>query len=68
MGSALTYMANHWADLYVFLKDGRVEMDNNPVENLIRPLTLNRKNALFCGHDVQKLRLDLTGGVEKLQH
>ena len=26
-------------------------MDNNPVENLIRPLTLNRKNALFAGHD-----------------
>lgn len=26
-------------------------MDSNPVENLIRPLTLNRKNALFAGHD-----------------
>jgi transposase len=51
MGKALTYIANHWEGLCVFLDDGRVEMDSNPVENLIRPLTLNRKNALFCGHD-----------------
>ena len=26
-------------------------MDTNPVENSIRPITLNRKNALFAGHD-----------------
>jgi transposase len=32
-------------------KDGRVEIDSNSVENLIRPITLNRKNALFAGHD-----------------
>jgi len=51
MGQALAYLANHWDGLCVFLDDGRVEMDTNPVENLIRPLTLNRKNALFCGHD-----------------
>jgi transposase len=51
MGTALAYIANHWDGLCVFLDDGRVEMDTNPVENLIRPLTLNRKNALFCGHD-----------------
>lgn len=51
MGMALAYMANHWVGLCAFLDDGRVEMDTNPVENLIRPLTLNRKNALFCGHD-----------------
>jgi hypothetical protein len=37
--------------LLVFLTDGRVEMDTNPVENTIRPITLNRKNALFAGHD-----------------
>jgi len=33
------------------LVDGRVEIDNNHVENLIRPITLNRKNALFAGRD-----------------
>ena len=51
MGKALAYLVNHWGGLCVYLDDGRVEMDNNPVENLIRPLTLNRKNALFAGHD-----------------
>jgi transposase len=51
MGRALAYLANHWEGLCVYLDDGRVEMDSNPVENLIRPLTLNRKNSLFAGHD-----------------
>ena len=35
----------------MFVTDGRVEMDNDVVENRIRPLALNRKNALFAGHD-----------------
>ncbi|MPZ12602.1 MAG: IS66 family transposase [Kiloniellaceae bacterium] len=51
MGVALGYLVNHWEGLRVFLDDGRVEMDTNPVENLIRPLALTRKNALFAGHD-----------------
>ena len=34
-----------------FLDDGRVEIDSNAVENKIRPLSLQRKNALFAGHD-----------------
>ena len=51
MGVALGYLVNHWDGLRVFLDDGRVEMDSNPVENLIRPLALTRKNALFAGHD-----------------
>jgi len=40
----------HWKGLQVFLSDGRVEIDSNAVENTIRPLALNRKNALFAGH------------------
>ena len=51
LGQALAYIHNHWRGLNVFLLDGRVEMDSNPVENLIRPLVLTRKNALFAGHD-----------------
>src|SRR5690606_2652525 len=31
--------------------DGRIELDNNAVERTIRPIALNRKNALFAGHD-----------------
>lgn len=51
LGEKLAYIANHWPGLQVFLRDGRVEMDTNPVENRIRPLALTRKNALFAGHD-----------------
>jgi len=51
LGEKLAYIANHWDGLQVFLTDGRVEMDANIVENAIRSLALNRKNALFAGHD-----------------
>ncbi len=34
-----------------FLDDGRIEMDTNTVERVIRPITLTRKNALFAGSD-----------------
>ncbi len=43
MGGKLAYFANHWEGLTVFLNDGRVEMDSNAVENLIRPLTLRKQ-------------------------
>jgi len=42
---------NHWDGLTRFLDDGRIELDTNIVERSIRPLVLNRKNALFAGHD-----------------
>lgn len=51
LGEKLAYIHRHWDGLQIFLTDGRVEMDTNPVENTIRPITLNRKNALFAGHD-----------------
>ena len=51
LGEKLAYIANHWDGLQIFLTDGRVEMDSNPVENAIRPIALGRKNALFAGHD-----------------
>jgi transposase len=51
LGEKLTYIANHWEGLQVFLTDGRIEMDSNLVENKIRPLALGRKNHLFAGHD-----------------
>jgi transposase len=51
MGEAVRYILNGWGPLTVFLDDGRVEMDSNRVENMIRPHALTRKNALFDGHD-----------------
>ena len=50
-GEALKYIARYWDGLTLFLEDGRVEMDSNPVERTIRAIALNRKNALFAGHD-----------------
>src|SRR6056297_1618586 len=51
LGEKLAYIHRHWEGLQAFLHDGRVEIDSNGVENLIRPIALNRKNALFAGHD-----------------
>ncbi len=50
-GEALKYIAKYWDGLCLFLSDGRIEMDSNTVERTIRPIALNRKNALFAGHD-----------------
>lgn len=43
--------AKYWDGLILFLDDGRIELDSNAVERTIRPIALNRKNALFAGHD-----------------
>jgi len=47
----IRYGLNHWDGLTRFLDDGRIELDTNSVERGIRPIVLNRKNALFAGHD-----------------
>ena len=51
LGEKLAYIHNHWDGLQTLLTNGRVEIDSNRVENLMRPIALNRKNALFAGHD-----------------
>ena len=51
LGEPLKYTAKYWNGLCLFLTDGRIEMDSNAVERTIRPIALNRKNALFAGHD-----------------
>jgi transposase len=48
---AIRYGLNHWEGLCRFLDDGRIEIDTNTVERSIRPIALNRKNALFAGSD-----------------
>ena len=49
MGKAITYAMNQWSGLESYLKDGRVELDNNLCENTIRPLKIGAKNYLFFG-------------------
>ena len=48
----IRYTLAHWTGLLRFLDDGILELDTNPVENQIRPITLTRKNALFAGNEV----------------
>jgi len=49
IGKALRYSAERWDELSNYLYDGRLEIDNNLVENAIRPVALGRKNYLFAG-------------------
>ena len=49
MGGAIDYALGQWTSLQVYLVDGRVEIDNNLVENAIRPTAIGKKNWLFIG-------------------
>jgi transposase len=50
MGSAIGYALSLWPQLLRFRDDGRLEIDNNLVENAIRPTALGKKNWMFIGH------------------
>lgn len=55
MGNARNCILSNWEPLTRFLADGRTEIDNNRIENAIRPVALGRKNWLFAGsHDGAK--------------
>ena len=51
IAEAIRYALTRWDGLCRFLEDGRIEIDSNTVERAIRPIALNRKNALFAGSD-----------------
>ncbi|MCF6115108.1 IS66 family transposase [Mesorhizobium muleiense] len=51
LAEAIRYALSRWDGLSRFLDDGRIEIDSNTVERSIRPIALNRKNALFAGSD-----------------
>jgi len=51
LAEAIRYALARWPALSRFLEDGRIELDNNPVERAIRPVALGRKNHLFAGSD-----------------
>lgn len=50
LGKALQYFLNEYEALTGYLRDGRYEIDNNLVENAIRPTAIGRKRWLFLGH------------------
>lgn len=49
IGKALAYSIERWEKLSLYTRDGILSIDNNPVENSIRPVALGRKNYLFAG-------------------
>jgi len=50
MGKAVNYFLNEYSAVQIYLKDGRFEIDNNLIENDIRPAAVGRKRWLFIGH------------------
>jgi transposase len=49
MGEALAYSLKRWKELVLYTSDGKLSIDNNPVERSIRTVAVGRKNYLFCG-------------------
>jgi hypothetical protein len=52
IGKAIFYSLQRWDKLCIYTTDARLQIDNNLVENAIRPVAIGRKNYLFAGsHD-----------------
>ncbi len=52
IGKAINYSLNRIDGLSIYISDGRLAIDNNPIERTIRPIAVGRRNYLFCGsHD-----------------
>jgi transposase len=49
IGKALAYSIERWEQLTIYTTDGKLNIDNNPVERAIRPVAIGRKNYLFAG-------------------
>jgi transposase len=49
IGKAIFYLIPRFNKIAMYIEDGRLEVDNNLVENLIRPVALGRKNYMFAG-------------------
>ena len=55
IGQAVAYTLNLWPRLERYIEDGNFRIDNNLIENSIRPVALGRKNYLFAGsHDAAR--------------
>src|SRR5207237_5912868 len=49
IGKALANSIERWQRLSLYIENGMLNIDNNPVENSIRPIAVGRKNYLFAG-------------------
>lgn len=52
LGDAIAYSMNHWPALERYVEHGEAEIDNNLIENSMRPVALGRKNYLFAGSEI----------------
>ncbi len=57
IGKALEYSMKRWEGLSRYCSDGKLMIDNNLIENNIRPIALGRKNYLFAGSHVAAQRI-----------
>ncbi len=51
LARAIDYSLKRWPALARYAEDGTYPIDNNPVENAIRPVCLGKKNWLFAGSE-----------------
>ena len=51
LARAIDYSLNRWASLIRYAQTGNLPIDNNPVENVIRPIAIGKKNWLFTGSE-----------------
>ncbi len=63
LGKAIKYTLSNWSMLIRYLEDGRLEIDNNRIENAIRPVALGRKNWLFAGSHEGAKRLAIVYSI-----
>lgn len=49
IGASIAYFLKRWDKLIVYTTDASLKIDNNPVENAVRPVAIGRKNYLFAG-------------------
>ena len=59
IGKAIAYSLPRWSRLSLYITDGRLQLDNNTIENAMRPVALGRKNFLFAGSNEGGKRLAL---------
>ena len=59
IGKAIAYSLPRWDRLSLYTTDGRLQLDNNTIENAMRPIALDRKNFLFAGSNEGGKRLAL---------
>ena len=59
MRTAIEYTFKRLPKLSMYVNDGSWNIDNNGVENAIRPLAIGRKNYLFCGNDASAVRASM---------